>query len=80
MDTASRLSPASLNQARLNPARLNPIDPAQHRAHIAAIYATLPAALQSDALNLVAQWPRLIHALAREGQLSAPLGGESVQP
>jgi hypothetical protein len=54
--------------------RLNdePIDPARHRAQIAAIFASLPATQQRDAADVVADWPRLIHFLAKNGALATP--------
>jgi hypothetical protein len=49
-----------------------PIDPARHRALVASIYASLSHPGQYEALDLIAQWPRMIHNLARAGELSAP--------
>lgn len=49
-----------------------PLDPVRHRAHVASIYASLPAHLQVEASSLVADWPRIIHSLARVGELAEP--------
>lgn len=50
-----------------------PIDPARERARLAASFASLSRGRQSDALQLVAEWPKLIHALARAGELAPPV-------
>ncbi len=55
------------------PPASRPIDPAHERARMMAAFAALPAGRQADALKIVAEWPRLIHALARAGQLADPV-------
>jgi hypothetical protein len=63
----------SRSSPRATPPKPAPIDPARERARLAAAFAALPAGRQSDALKIVAEWPKLIHALARAGELADPV-------
>jgi hypothetical protein len=48
------------------------IDPNAERRRIAELLATLPPDAPFTAAELAAEWPRLIHKLARRGELTAP--------
>ena len=58
--------------------RATTIDPSKERQRIADLLATLAPNQHYAAAELAAEWPRIIHKLARRGELSAPAPGRAL--
>ncbi|MDX2274078.1 MAG: hypothetical protein NW206_01395 [Hyphomonadaceae bacterium] len=62
---------------RIATRRETTIDPSKERQRIAALLSTLAPNQHYAAAEFAAEWPRLVHKLARRGELAAPAPGRA---